>query len=480
MPDGPRELRLVVTATDYDAALRFYRDVLGLQQQAAFDDENGGRATLLHAGRATVELGDEAHADAIDALEVGRRVTGPLRVAFEVGDAAAMADRLAAGGASVVAPAVRTPWGSVNARLDGPAGLHLTVYSHDPYVIERPLLDGPVVLAEPDPTWATTGAALIGGIREALGPTALVVEHAGSTSVPGLPAKPVIDLVLGVPDPVDEPAYVPALESTGYQLHIREPEWHEHRLLKRTGPDVNLHVFAGGSVEIERMLAFRDHLRRDDADRERYLRAKRELAARTWAFTQDYADAKSDVVEDIMTRALAQEPDALRGCLVLVSGPPGSGKTTLAEGLADRLGLPLLAKDSVKEALLDELGAQDVEASRTLGRAAVTVLLAVARQSGGAVLEGPWRRDRAGDVAALPGRLVEVFCRVDRETAMRRYRARADRHDGHFDDVRAEDELWGDQVTAPVDGGWPVIEQDTSAPVDLDQLVRQVRQAARD
>ena len=124
------------------------------------------------------------------------------------------------------------------------------------------------------------------------------------------------------------------------------------------------------------------------------------------------------------------------------------------------------------------MGAQDVEASRTLGRAAVAALLAVARQSGWAVLEGPWRRDRAGDMAALPGPLVEVFCRVDRETAMRRYRARADRHDGHFDDVRADDELWDDQVTAPVAGGWPVIQQDTSSPVDLDQLARQVRQAS--
>lgn len=304
MPDAPRELRLVLTASDYDAALRFYRDVLGLREEAAFTDENGGRATLLHAGRATIEIGDAAHAQAIDDLEVGRRVAGPLRLAFEVHDAVDTTERLVSEGTELVAPPVRTPWGSVNARLVAPDGQQLTVYANERYVSPRPRLDGQVVLAEPDPTWATTAAELMGAIDAALREAALVVEHVGSTAVPGLPAKPVIDLVLGVVDPGDEAAYAPALEALGYQLHLREPEWHEHRLLKRNDPQVNLHVFAAGSAEIVRMVAFRDHLRRDAPDRELYLTTKRELAGRTWAYLQDYADAKSDVVSHIMGRAL--------------------------------------------------------------------------------------------------------------------------------------------------------------------------------
>ncbi|MGZ4655421.1 MAG: VOC family protein, partial [Blastococcus sp.] len=108
MPEGTRELRLVITAPDYDAALRFYRDVLGLREEASFADDNGGKATLLHAGRATIELADGAHAEAIDALEVGRRVAGPVRIAFEVADAATTTDRLVAAGARLVARPVRT------------------------------------------------------------------------------------------------------------------------------------------------------------------------------------------------------------------------------------------------------------------------------------------------------------------------------------------------------------------------------------
>ena len=138
VPDGTRELRLVVTVPDHDAAVRFYRDVLGLREEASFVDDNGGRATLLHAGRATLEVGDEAHAAAIDDLEVGRRVAGPLRLAFEVvGDAADAAERLVGAGARPVAPPVRTPWGSVNARLEGLGGEPLTVYANDVDLVER-------------------------------------------------------------------------------------------------------------------------------------------------------------------------------------------------------------------------------------------------------------------------------------------------------------------------------------------------------
>ena len=129
------------------------------------------------------------------------------------------------------------------------------------------------------------------------------MEHVGSTSVPGLAAKPIIDISLAVADSADEQAYVPALEAAGYFLRIREPDWFEHRGFGRRDVRVNLHVFSAGCAEIERMLRFRDHLRRDDADRELYERTKRELAQRQWKYVQHYADAKSAVVEAILARA---------------------------------------------------------------------------------------------------------------------------------------------------------------------------------
>lgn len=129
------------------------------------------------------------------------------------------------------------------------------------------------------------------------------MEHVGSTSVPGLAAKPIIDILLLVSDPSDEDAYVPQLEAAGYLLHGREPGWHQHRLLRGTEPPANVHVFAIGSSEVERMLLFRDRLRAHPDERELYERAKRELAARRWGYVQDYADAKSQVVEEIIARA---------------------------------------------------------------------------------------------------------------------------------------------------------------------------------
>jgi GrpB-like predicted nucleotidyltransferase (UPF0157 family) len=131
------------------------------------------------------------------------------------------------------------------------------------------------------------------------------LHHAGSTSVPGLAAKPIIDVVLVVENSADESAYVPALEDAGYVLRIREPEWQEHRMLKGRRPDVNVHVFSTGCDEVGQMLIFRDHLRGHAADRELYESTKRELAARKWRFGQHYADAKTAVVGEIMARARA-------------------------------------------------------------------------------------------------------------------------------------------------------------------------------
>ena len=127
MADGVLELRLVVTAPDYDEALRFYRDVLGLPELGAFDD-GAGRVAILGAGRATLELSDVPHAEHIDRLEVGRRVAGQFRVAFQVPDARGATDRLVEAGATLVAGPVETPWRSLNARLEGPAGLQLTLF----------------------------------------------------------------------------------------------------------------------------------------------------------------------------------------------------------------------------------------------------------------------------------------------------------------------------------------------------------------
>jgi GrpB-like predicted nucleotidyltransferase (UPF0157 family) len=165
--------------------------------------------------------------------------------------------------------------------------------------------DGPIRLTDPDPDWPAQYALAEERIRAALGRRAVQVEHVGSTSVPGLAAKPVIDIVLTVTDPSDEASYIPDLEAAGYVLHFREPDWYQHRFLRDHDPDVQIHVFAVGSPEVERMLLFRDRLRTRSDERELYEGTKRELAARHWDYIQDYADAKSAVVEGIIARARA-------------------------------------------------------------------------------------------------------------------------------------------------------------------------------
>ena len=165
---------------------------------------------------------------------------------------------------------------------------------------EPPVLDGPVTLAEPDPGWPDRFEREAAEIRRALGDRVMLLEHVGSTSVPWLPAKPIIDMVLAVADSADEASYLPALDAIGYELRIREPDWYEHRCLTGSDPAVNLHVFTAGATEIGRMLDFRNVLRADTAARDRYAATKRELAARRWRYVQDYADAKSQVVEEIL------------------------------------------------------------------------------------------------------------------------------------------------------------------------------------
>jgi GrpB-like predicted nucleotidyltransferase (UPF0157 family) len=166
----------------------------------------------------------------------------------------------------------------------------------------RPLAR-PIEILEYDPQWPALYAREEERIRSILGDRVVRIEHAGSTSVPGLPAKPIVDIVLEVPDSSDEVSYARDLEEAGYPLRIREPDWYEHRVFKGPDTNVNLHVFSTGCEEVGRMLRFRDHLRESAPDRDRYAAAKRELAARDWTYVQQYADAKTEVVREILDRA---------------------------------------------------------------------------------------------------------------------------------------------------------------------------------
>jgi GrpB-like predicted nucleotidyltransferase (UPF0157 family) len=163
-------------------------------------------------------------------------------------------------------------------------------------------LNGAVQLVEYSSDWPSLFLREAERIRTVLNHGALQIKHIGSTSVPGLAAKPIIDILLTVKDSADEKAYVPALEAAGYILRIREPQLDEHRMFKGPDTDINLHVLSRGCPEIERLLSFRDRLRSDAADREFYRCTKRELAKREWKYVQDYADAKAAVVEEIIAR----------------------------------------------------------------------------------------------------------------------------------------------------------------------------------
>ena len=169
-------------------------------------------------------------------------------------------------------------------------------------------LQGPVHLAEYDPGWPALFRAEAAALREVLGSSARRVEHVGSTSVPGLVAKPIIDMLLVVADSAAEAAYAPPLEAAGYVLRIREPDWFEHRVFKGPRADINLHVFTEGCPEVERMTGFRDHLRSHRADRELYANTKRRLASRRWKYIQNYADAKTGLVEAILAHVGTAAP----------------------------------------------------------------------------------------------------------------------------------------------------------------------------
>ena len=138
-------------------------------------------------------------------------------------------------------------------------------------------------------------------IADALGSVALQIDHIGSTSVPGLAAKPIIDILVIVQNSADESAYMSRLEAAGYLLRVREPDWNEHRMFRTHEKDVHVHIYSVGCAEIQRVLTFRDHLRINIDDRRRYEQTKRELASREWSTMNEYAEAKTEVIESIIT-----------------------------------------------------------------------------------------------------------------------------------------------------------------------------------
>ena len=162
-----------------------------------------------------------------------------------------------------------------------------------------------ILVVDYDPIWPHWFESAAFRIREALGDKVLQLDHVGSTSVRGLLAKPLIDINMAVADTTNEDAYVPPLEAIGYKLRIREPDWHEHRLLRGYDPPVNLHVYNPGCEELDRTVRLRDWLRTHEDDRDLYARTKRELAQKKWKYVQNYADAKSEVIQDILGRACA-------------------------------------------------------------------------------------------------------------------------------------------------------------------------------
>lgn len=160
-----------------------------------------------------------------------------------------------------------------------------------------------IVVVDYDAGWPDKFRKHAEMLSRALGDKALAIEHVGSTSVPGLAAKPIIDIDVLVKNSADEPAYLPALVKAGYVLRVREPDWHQHRMFRTPELDVHVHIFTPGCVEVTRHRAFRDRLRANEEDRLLYESVKRKLAADDWPDMNAYARAKTEVVEQILARA---------------------------------------------------------------------------------------------------------------------------------------------------------------------------------
>jgi len=172
---------------------------------------------------------------------------------------------------------------------------------------------GEIILLDYDSVWPEKFQKHVGILSRALGTEALSIEHVGSTSVPGLAAKPIIDVLVVVKDSAQEDSYLPALVRAGYVLRVREPAWYQHRMFRTPERDVHVHIFSAGCVEIRRMLAFRDRLRSNAEDRFLYESMKRKLAREDWPDMNAYAQAKSGVVEQIIARALQEAGNVSSG-----------------------------------------------------------------------------------------------------------------------------------------------------------------------
>jgi GrpB-like predicted nucleotidyltransferase (UPF0157 family) len=162
-----------------------------------------------------------------------------------------------------------------------------------------------IVIEDYDPAWADRFADASALLKEVLGSLIVTIEHVGSTSVPGLAAKPIIDIDLLIEDTTDESTYIPALEGLGCRLVLREPWWYGHRMLVGLAEDVNLHVWPRSAPEPIRHRLFRDWLRSHPEDRDLYAATKRRLARDTADQPGDYSLAKNDVIDDIYTRIFA-------------------------------------------------------------------------------------------------------------------------------------------------------------------------------
>jgi GrpB-like predicted nucleotidyltransferase (UPF0157 family) len=175
--------------------------------------------------------------------------------------------------------------------------------THLDHILDQVLVGGreqrQIVIVEYDPAWPARFELERDRIARALGDLALRIEHIGSTSVPGLAAKPIVDLIVTVADPTDE-SIITAMQSAGYELRVREPE---HRMFRTPERDVHVHVWRDSNPEVARNLRFRDRLRESADDRLAYERLKRDLARRDWPDMNYYAEAKGELIEAIIARA---------------------------------------------------------------------------------------------------------------------------------------------------------------------------------
>jgi GrpB-like predicted nucleotidyltransferase (UPF0157 family) len=191
--------------------------------------------------------------------------------------------------------------------LCGPAAPIIVVR---PLAMDEVLIGGiekrRIVIVDYDPRWPAQFQRHAQILLGVLGSGALVIEHVGSTSVPQLAAKPIIDIDVLVKDSSDEAAYLSAITQAGYVLRVREPDWHQHRMFRTPQLDVHVHVFSLGCVEFQRHIAFRNHLRRCTEDRLLYESVKRKLAGQDWSDMNAYAAAKTEVVEQILARAMRE------------------------------------------------------------------------------------------------------------------------------------------------------------------------------